>query len=136
MAPFKFGPENAIGAYEGNLLLYWYLYFARSCLPQVESRSALSAQINESFAEVAELRLEVQDQLLAQPLAAAVELLSDSSVWKWPSGVSLKLEFLIEKFKAADSTNHVATSHPPLIQAANNDAPVQLTMRRRDNRMH
>ncbi|KAM0415898.1 hypothetical protein ACHAPT_013160 [Fusarium lateritium] len=82
MAPMRFGPESAIGAYEGGLLLSWYLQFAHSRLPQVESRNTLSALINESFAEVAELRLEVQDRLSALPLAVSVELLSDGSVWK------------------------------------------------------
>lgn len=104
MAPMRFGPESAIGAYEGGmiswistlsllklysaadawpgLLLCWYLQFAHSRLPQVESRNTLSALINESFAEVAELRLEVQDRLSALPLAVSVELLSDGSVWK------------------------------------------------------
>ncbi|KAF4995703.1 hypothetical protein FDECE_12732 [Fusarium decemcellulare] len=79
MAPIRFGPECAIGAYEGGLLLCWYLQFAHSRLPQIESRNTLSALINESFAEVSELRLGVQDRLSALPLAVSVELLSDGS---------------------------------------------------------
>lgn len=120
MAPLKFGPESAISIYEGGmyfflllpanhssslavtfpnprtnkwpaLLLCWYLQFAHSRLPQVESHNILSALIDEGFAEVEELRLQVQDRRAAVPLAVSLELLSDNSVWQCKSFPSLSL---------------------------------------------
>lgn len=112
MAPIKFGPEDAVGAYEGGLLLCWYLHFAQDRLPQIGSRSTLNTLLSESFAEVADLQSEVQNRRSTLPLVVSVELLSDDSVWKWPSSVSKKLKVLINKFEELDTTIHVATVYP------------------------
>ncbi|KAF7173432.1 hypothetical protein CNMCM5623_005645 [Aspergillus felis] len=99
-APLRFGPECAISIYEGNLLLCWYLQFAHSHLPPGESRNVLTTLIDEGFAEVEDLRVELQGQRVNLPLAICLELLSDSSVWKWPSTVSQRLGFLIKRLQA------------------------------------
>ncbi|VUC26360.1 unnamed protein product [Clonostachys rosea] len=83
MGPIKFGPEDAVGAYEGGLLLSWYLEFAQNRLPHVESRDTLNALLSDSFAEVSDLSSKVHDRLSALPLAVSVTLLSDDSVWKF-----------------------------------------------------
>ncbi|CAG9986885.1 unnamed protein product [Clonostachys byssicola] len=113
MAPIKFGPEDAVGAYEGGLLLSWYLQFAQNRLPHVGSRDTLNALLSDSFAEVSDLRSEVHDRLSALPLAVSVTLLSDDSVWKWPSFVSERLKLLIKKLEESDTTIHVATAYDP-----------------------
>ncbi|KAH7247554.1 uncharacterized protein BKA55DRAFT_676889 [Fusarium redolens] len=112
MAPIKFGPEDAVGAYEGGLLLCWYLHLAQDRLSHAESRDTLNALLSDSLAEVADLRLDVNGRLSALPLAVCVELLSDGSVWKWPCSVSEKLKLLINKFEELDTTIHVATAYP------------------------
>uniref|UniRef100_A0A8H7KBK3 C2H2-type domain-containing protein n=1 Tax=Bionectria ochroleuca TaxID=29856 RepID=A0A8H7KBK3_BIOOC len=111
MGPIKFGPEDAVGAYEGCLLLSWYLQFAQNRLPHVESRDTLNALLSDSFAEVSDLRSEVHDRISALPLAVSVILLSDDSVWKWPSSVSERLKLLIKKLEESDTTIHVATAY-------------------------
>lgn len=65
-----------------GLLLFWYLQFAQSCLPQIESRDTLNALIDEGLLEVEDLRLEMKDWPQSLPLAVTAELLSDSTVWK------------------------------------------------------
>ncbi|KAF4417279.1 NAD-dependent aldehyde dehydrogenase, partial [Fusarium acutatum] len=82
IAPMIFGPESAVGALEGCLLLCWYLQFAQSRVSQIESRDILNALINESFAEVTDLQLEDHGLQSVLPLAVSAELLSDGSVWK------------------------------------------------------
>ncbi|KAH6956126.1 aldehyde dehydrogenase family-domain-containing protein [Fusarium avenaceum] len=109
MAPIKFGPEDAVGAYEGGLLLCWYLHFAQNRLPQIGSRSTLNALLTDSFAEIADLQSEFQDRLWTLPLAVSVELLSDDSVWKWPSSVAERIKLLMNKFEESDTTIQVAT---------------------------
>ncbi|KAI6774750.1 hypothetical protein HG530_001508 [Fusarium avenaceum] len=111
MAPIKFGPEDAVGAYEGGLLLCWYLHYAQNRLPQVGSRSTLNALLSDSFAEIVDLQSEVQDRPSTLPLAVSVELLSDDSVWKWPSSVAERIKLLMNKFEESDTTIHVATAY-------------------------
>lgn len=105
VAPLQYGPESAIGPYEGGksfiskleilvsgphcmlilspgLLLFWYLEFANSRLPQAESRDTLGAMIDEGLLEVEDLRLQMQDRPQSLPLAVTAELLSDNNVWK------------------------------------------------------
>ncbi|KAK2683999.1 Zinc finger C2H2-type [Fusarium oxysporum f. sp. vasinfectum] len=113
IAPIIFGPESAVGALEGCLLLCWYLQFAQSRVSQVESRDTLNALINESFAEVTDLQLGDHGLQSVVPLAVSAELLSDGSMWKWPSSVSQKLKSLIKKLEDSDTTIHVATAYPP-----------------------
>ncbi|EWZ52433.1 hypothetical protein FOZG_02202 [Fusarium oxysporum Fo47] len=113
IAPIIFGPESAVGALEGCLLLCWYLQFAQSRVSQVESRDTLNALINESFAEVTDLHLGDHGLQSVVPLAVSAELLSDGSMWKWPSSVSQKLKSLIKKLEDSDPTIHVATAYPP-----------------------
>ncbi|KAK7697066.1 hypothetical protein SLS64_013917 [Diaporthe eres] len=85
VAPLQYGPESAIGPYEGGLLLFWYLEFAHSRLPQAKSRETLSTLIEEGLLEVEDLRLQMQDRPQSLPLAVTAELLSDSTVWKLES---------------------------------------------------
>ncbi|KAK2470437.1 hypothetical protein H9L39_18054 [Fusarium oxysporum f. sp. albedinis] len=113
IAPIIFGPESVVGTLEGCLLLCWYLQFAQSRVSQVESRDILNALINESFAEVTDLQLEDHGLQSVLPLAVLAELLSDGSMWKWPSSVSQKLKSLIKKLEDSDTTIHVATAYPP-----------------------
>ncbi|KAL5592838.1 hypothetical protein FOBRF1_013146 [Fusarium oxysporum] len=113
IAPIIFGPESAVGALEGCLLLCWYLLFAQSRVSQIESRDLLNALIDESFAEVTDLQLEDHGLQSVLPLAVSAELLSDGSMWKWPSSVSQKLKLLIKKLEDSDTTIHVATAYPP-----------------------
>ncbi|KAG5792911.1 hypothetical protein H9Q69_008037 [Fusarium xylarioides] len=113
IAPIIFGPESAVGALEGCLLLCWYLQFAKSRVSHVESRDILNALINESFAEVTDLQLGHHGLQSVLPLAVSAELLSDGSMWKWPSSVSQKLKSLIKKLEDSDTTIHVATAYLP-----------------------
>ncbi|KAL5617945.1 hypothetical protein FOVSG1_000167 [Fusarium oxysporum f. sp. vasinfectum] len=113
IAPIIFGPESAVGALEGCLLLCWYLQFAQSRVSKAESRGILNALINESFAEVTDLQLGDYGLQSVLPLAVSAELLSDGSMWKWPSSVSQKLKSLIKKLEDSDTTIHVATAYPP-----------------------
>ncbi|KAF6530390.1 hypothetical protein HZS61_001702 [Fusarium oxysporum f. sp. conglutinans] len=113
IAPIIFGPESAVGALEGCLLLCWYLQFAQPRVSQAESRDILNALINESFAEVTDLQLGDYGLQSVLPLAVSAELLSDGSMWKWPSSVSQKLKSLIKKLEDSDTTIHVATAYPP-----------------------
>ncbi|KAG4293556.1 NAD-dependent aldehyde dehydrogenase [Fusarium proliferatum] len=82
LAPIIFGPESAVGALEGCLLLCWYLQFAQPRISEIGSRDILNASINESFAEVEDLQLEDHGLQAVLPLAVSAELLSDGSVWK------------------------------------------------------
>ncbi|CVK84311.1 uncharacterized protein FPRN_01908 [Fusarium proliferatum] len=112
LAPIIFGPESAVGALEGCLLLCWYLQFAQPRISEIGSRDILNASINESFAEVEDLQLEDHGLQAVLPLAVSAELLSDGSVWKWPPSVSQKLKLLIKKLEDSDNTIHVATANP------------------------
>ncbi|KAG6363856.1 hypothetical protein INS49_008959 [Diaporthe citri] len=82
VAPLQYGPDGAIGPYEGGLLPFWYLEFVHSRLPQAASRQTLSTPIDEGLLEVEDLRLQMQDRPQSLPLAVTAELLSDSTVWK------------------------------------------------------
>merc|ERR1712000_209242 len=87
IVPHEFGPECAMSTYEGNLLLYWYLEFAQSLIPQLELRDTLRALIDEGFAEVEDLQMQLQGHIAVIPLAFTSELLADTTVWQWPARI-------------------------------------------------
>ncbi|KAH7376900.1 hypothetical protein B0T11DRAFT_324756 [Plectosphaerella cucumerina] len=98
--PHEFGPECAMATYEGSLLLYWYLEFAQPLVPQLELRDTLRALIDEGFAEVEDLQTQLQGHIAVIPLAFTSELLSDKSMWQWPSSLSQRLGRLIKNAQA------------------------------------
>ncbi|OAL54686.1 hypothetical protein IQ07DRAFT_274657 [Pyrenochaeta sp. DS3sAY3a] len=97
MAPHQFGPIISTACYEGGLLLSWYLRNRSTLFPDPDTTAKLDQVIYELSAELATLRDTSNDDcLLNFPLVVAAELLSDRSVWQFPSAVSEKLKVLTQ----------------------------------------
>lgn len=71
--------------------MYWYLEFAQSLIPQLELRDTLRALIDEGFAEVEDLQMQLQGHIAVIPLAFTSELLADKTVWQCKSQFWLSL---------------------------------------------
>ncbi|KAG4420704.1 hypothetical protein IFR04_006192 [Cadophora malorum] len=94
VAPHQLGPVCAIACYEGGLLLSWYLSNKVSLLSRVESSAALDRVIDIVSSEMDETRSTDPGRHSSLPLEVAAVLLSDRSVWQFPSGISEKLKQL------------------------------------------
>ncbi|KAL6703099.1 hypothetical protein ACN47E_010236 [Coniothyrium glycines] len=94
MAPHQFGPVIATACYEGGLLLSWYLKNRSMLFPNPDTTATLDQVIHELSVDLATLRETSNDGLLVFPLVVTAELLSDRSVWQFPSAVSEKLKVL------------------------------------------
>ncbi|KAH7074018.1 hypothetical protein BKA63DRAFT_46186 [Paraphoma chrysanthemicola] len=96
MAPHQFGPVITTACYEGGLLLSWYLRNGSNLFSNPDTTAKLNQVIQELSAELTALGKTSNDRLLNFPLVVAAELLSDRSVWQFPSAVSEKLKVLTQ----------------------------------------
>ncbi|UPX09414.1 uncharacterized protein EKO05_0000104 [Ascochyta rabiei] len=96
MAPHRFGPVISTACYEGGLLLSWYLKNRSTLFSNPEITAKLDQVIHELSTELTTLRETSNDRLLDLPLMVVAELLSDRSVWQFPSDVSEKLKVLTQ----------------------------------------
>ncbi|KAH7089421.1 hypothetical protein FB567DRAFT_300969 [Paraphoma chrysanthemicola] len=96
MAPHQFGPVITTACYEGGLLLNWYLKNRSTLVPNPNTTAKLDQVILDLSAELTALGKMGNDRLLNFPLVVAAELLSDRSVWQFPSAVSEKLKALTQ----------------------------------------
>ncbi|KAH9207842.1 hypothetical protein DL95DRAFT_468296 [Leptodontidium sp. 2 PMI_412] len=94
IAPHQIGPVCAIACCEGGLLLSWYLSNKVSLRSMVESSATLDRVIDIVSSEMDETCETSHGKRFTLPLEVAAELLSDRSVWQFPSGISEKLKQL------------------------------------------
>ncbi|KAH7045371.1 hypothetical protein B0J12DRAFT_757984 [Macrophomina phaseolina] len=95
IAPHHYSPICTIACYEGGLLLTWYLMMKPSLSSGLESTEKLDQLIEASFAEVEGLREANYNRQSTLPLVIVADLLSNRSVWQWPSCISKKLRKII-----------------------------------------
>lgn len=96
MAPHHIGPICANASYEGSLLLCWYLNTKPTLFSAPELIVTLDRIIDDVSSEMGNEQVTNHSQNLTLPLKVTAELLSDRSVWQFPSAVSQKLKTLTQ----------------------------------------
>ncbi|KAH6701317.1 hypothetical protein BKA61DRAFT_620512 [Leptodontidium sp. MPI-SDFR-AT-0119] len=93
ISPHRFGPLSAMAAFEGGLLLSWYLHAKNSHPAALEPNSILDTLIEEAFLEVRCAQMRAMEPPAIVPLVTYADLLNNE-VWRLLPAMSHQLEQL------------------------------------------